>query len=323
MTFDFSPIDLAALHTYPLKDRHNRVTCADFASPPGRGAMSFASFLDMIPPILAGRDYRVVVEAIAEAHMNRHPVVVTMGAHVINVGLSPVIIALMRRGIINAVAMNGAGSIHDTEIALVGGTSEDVAQGLKDGNFGMVDETGRVINEAARTACQQKRSFGEVLGENLSGAPFDAQSILVQGRRLGIPVTIHIALGSDIVHTHPQADGHYLGGASFHDFRLFCGVMAKVRAGSVVINIGSAVVMPTVIEKGIAVARNLGHPVSGFTGVTLDFNRHYRSNLNPVHRARDLEGKGIYLVGHHEIMLPLIAAGVVDVLERTAGRAEK
>jgi hypothetical protein len=316
MSFDFTPLDLTRLHTYPLKERENRVTCSSFAAPPPPGALSVASLLDMIPPVLAGQEYRQVVEALVGAYRKKLPVVITMGAHLIKVGLSPILIHLMERGIISAVAMNGAGSIHDTEISVIGGTSEDVSHGLKEGNFGMVFETGHIINDAARRACQEKRGFGDTLGEMLAGTPHEAQSILARGKKLGIPVTIHIALGSDIIHTHPEASGEYLGSASFYDFRLFCGVMAQVGEGSVIMNIGSAVVMPTVIEKGIAVARNLGYPVRGFTGVTLDFNRHYRSNLNPVQRARDLEGNGIYLVGHHELTVPLIAAGVLDALSR-------
>jgi len=306
-------MDFSQISTYPIKDRDNKVSYRDFASVPERIG-SFSDFLTMMPSILAGQQYREIVEALAFAHRNERPVVVTMGAHVIKVGLSPLIIELMKRGIINAIALNGAGSIHDSEIALIGETSEDVARGIKEGNFGMVEETGAFINEAAAEACRHDSGFGEALGDMLAGAPHEDLSILAQGRKLGIPVTVHLAFGSDIIHAHPRARGEDLGKATFNDFRLFCGVVSKIVEGSVLMNIGSAVVLPTVIEKAIAISRNQGFPVKGFMGVTLDFIRHYRAGYNPVERARELGGKGYYLVGHHELMIPLITAGLLERL---------
>jgi hypothetical protein len=318
MAFSFEPLEFGTLKTYPLRERKNKVTSKDFARPYVEGS-SFSAFLDTIPPILAGGDYREIVKAVIAAHRAELPVVVAMGAHVIKVGLSPLIIDLMKRGIINAVALNGAGSIHDAEIALIGETSEDVSLGIQTGTFGMVEETGRIVNEAAISAFESNRGLGEVLGRRLVGEPMADMSILAQGFTLGVPVTVHIAFGSDIVHGHPAARGEALGGATFNDFRLFCGIVSKLREGSVLMNIGSAVLLPTVIEKALAIARNMGHPVKGFIGVTMDFIRNYRSGLNPVQRARDLDGKGYTLIGHHELMVPLLAAGIIEGLggERT------
>lgn len=309
-------MDFSQIRTYPLKERENKVSCQSFARIPEKMS-SFSDFMEMMPSILAGQHYREIIEGIFLAHQKGRIVIVTMGAHVIKVGLSPLIIELMKRGIINAIALNGAGSIHDSEIALIGETSEDVARGIKEGNFGMVEETGAFINQAAAAAYQSDRGFGEVLGEKLADAPHADLSILAQGRKLGIPVTVHLAFGSDIIHAHPMARGEELGKATFNDFRLFCGIVSKIEEGSVIMNIGSAVVLPTVIEKAIAITRNQGYPVRGFMGVTLDFIRHYRAGYNPVERARELGGKGYYLIGHHELMIPLLTAGILDRLSQS------
>lgn len=321
MSFNFEPLDFAAVKTRPLTSRTNKVSTKDFAKIPASGC-SFSDFLQTIPSILAGADFKEVVDSFVNAHRLGRCVLFTMGAHVIKVGLSPIIIELMRRGIINAVAMNGAGSIHDTEIALIGATSEDVSEGIKEGNFGMVDETGALIAEAARLAWEQGRGFGQVLGEKLVDAPFAGLSIMAQAARLGIPVTIHIALGSDIVHMHPAARGDAYGAASFNDFRLICGIISTITEGSIIFNAGSAVILPTVIEKGLSITRNMGYPVRGFVGVTCDFNKHYRSEWNPVRRARELGGKGYYFIGHHEFLIPLLAAGVIEKLGACAGKDE-
>ncbi|MHC9541764.1 MAG: hypothetical protein AB9903_19835 [Vulcanimicrobiota bacterium] len=316
MPFSFEPMDFSQIRTYPLKERENKVSCQSFARIPEK-MNSFSDFMEMMPSILAGQHYREIIEGITLAHQKGRIVIVTMGAHVIKVGLSPLIIELMKSGIINAIALNGAGSIHDSEIALIGETSEDVARGIKEGNFGMVEETGAFINQAAAAAYKCDRGFGEVLGEKLADAPHADLSILAQGRKLGIPVTVHLAFGSDIIHAHPMARGEELGKATFNDFRLFCGIVSKIEEGSVIMNIGSAVVLPTVIEKAIAITRNQGYPVRGFMGVTLDFIRHYRAGYNPVERARELGGKGYYLIGHHELMIPLLTAGILDRLAKS------
>lgn len=315
MSFRFKPIDFSAIKTYPISQRKNKVTYRSFAKPPVPGA-SFSAFFESVPSILAGSDYREIVDRVVIAYRGGKCIILTMGAHVIKVGLSPVIIDLMRRGVINAVALNGAGSIHDAEIALIGETSEDVSFGIREGNFGAVDETGAFLGEAADEACEKDLGFGEVLGERLKSAPFARFSILAAGRELGIPVTVHVAIGSDIVHIHPKARGESYGKATFNDFKLFCGVVSNMTEGSVIINAGSAVILPTIIEKAMSVARNQGFPVQGFTGVTLDFIRHYRATWNPVRRGEELGGKGFYLVGHHELMIPLLAAGIIEGISK-------
>lgn len=313
MGYRFTPLDFARIKTYPLAERANKVKVDDFARPLPPGS-TLAQFVETLPKILVGRDLREVVDAIAMAHIHRRVVLWAMGAHVIKCGLSPIIIDLMERGILSAVALNGAGSIHDVEIALGGQTSENVADGIKAGNFGMVTETGEIINTATEAAWREKKGLGEMLGRALTELrpPLLEHSILAAGVRLNVPVTVHIAIGGDIHHAHPTTRGDAMGAATFEDFRLLCGVMAHVGEGSVVLNVGSAVVLPVVLEKAFAAARNLGAPVEKFVGVTLDFIQHYRSSLNPVSRARELDGRGYAITGHHEIMLPLLAAAVVE-----------
>ncbi|MBM3464737.1 MAG: hypothetical protein FJX76_21780 [Armatimonadetes bacterium] len=315
MTHQFEPLDFSQIRTYPLDERASRVRTADFARPLPPGS-TLRDYLDSLPDILLGRDFRAVVDALAHAHRHGKVVLVAMGAHVIKVGLSPIIIDLMERGVISALALNGAGAIHDSELVLSGQTSESVADGIKAGNFGMVTETGEFINAATADAQARGIGLGQALGEKLLGtdSPRKSLSILAAGARLGIPVTVHLAIGGDIHHTHPSTRGDAMGAATFEDLRLLCGVMAHVGEGSVVMNVGSAVVLPVVLEKAFAAARNLGHPVEKFTGVTMDFQQHYRSNLNPVSRARELGGRGYTIIGHHELMLGLLAACVKDAL---------
>lgn len=316
MPYRFAPLDFGQVRTYPLAERSNRVRVEDFARPVPPGS-SLTTFLASLPDILAGQEFRKVVRAVAHAHRVGAPVLWAMGAHVIKVGLSPLLIDLMERGIITALALNGAGAIHDVELAMGGQTSENVSAGIRAGNFGMVTETGEFINAACDVALREGIGMGEALGRSLLASPLPRKStsLLANGLRLGIPVTVHVAIGGDIHHTHPSTRGEALGAATFNDFRLLCGVMAHVREGSVVFNVGSAVVLPVVLEKAFAAARNLGHPVERFTGVTMDFIQHYRSNLNPVSRARDLDGQGIVLTGHHELMIPLLAAAVLEELQ--------
>lgn len=315
MPYRFTPLDFSQIRTYPLAKRTSRVRPSDFARPLPPGS-TLRGFLDSLPDILAGHDLREVIRDVAEASRRGAPVVVAMGAHVIKVGLAPVIIDLMERGVLSALALNGAGAIHDTELVLGGETSENVADGIKAGNFGMVTETGQFINAATDRAYRDGIGLGQALGEALlaTGSPRAAQSILAAGVRLAIPVTVHLTVGADIHHSHPSTHGDAMGAATFQDFRMLCGVIAAVREGSVVFNIGSAVVLPVTLEKAFAAARNLGHPVEKFTGVTMDFIQHYRSNNNPVSRARELGGRGYILTGHHEILIPLLAAGVIEAL---------
>jgi hypothetical protein len=238
-----------------------------------------------------------------------------MGAHPIKCGLNPVLVDAMRRGIIAAVAFNGAGAIHDFETAYQGETSEDVQRGLDDGSFGMVDETSRLMNAALAAGVETGLGAGEALGQTIIAANFPKRdlSILATGAELGIPVTVHIAVGTDIIHQHPSANGAVLGETSYRDFQRFASVVAKLEGG-VVLNIGSAVIMPEVFLKALTIARNLGNTVETFTAATFDMIRQYRPSENVVRRPTHLGGQGFYIVGHHEIMIPLLFAAVTELL---------
>jgi hypothetical protein len=311
----FKPIDLDGIQTYPLKDRPSKVDTRSFARPwtPG-GRLS--DFLDHLPRILAGDDLRAVIDAVAAACRQKRTVVMGMGGHVIKVGLNPLVIDLMRRGVLSAVAMNGAGIIHDLEVALAGKTSEDVAAALGSGSFGMARETAEHINAAVREAGATGIGLGAAVGRRIADLdmPFADRSILCAGVRCGLPVTVHVALGTDIVHMHPGFDPALAGEASHRDFRLFAAVAATLQEG-VYLNVGSAVVLPEVFLKAITLVRNLGHPVSRLTTVNMDFIRQYRPMTNVVNRPTLQGGRGISLVGHHEIMFPLLAAGVIERIE--------
>jgi hypothetical protein len=236
-----------------------------------------------------------------------------MGAHVIKVGLNPVVVDLMERGIISAVAMNGAGIIHDIELALTGQTSEDVTASIGDGTFGMARETCSFLSEAIKMAGKQSAGLGEAVGRIIieNKLPQMEKSILAAGNRLGIPVTVHVALGTDIIHMHPDFDPCNAGKATHRDFRTFASIIATLEGG-VYMNVGSAVILPEIFLKAITLVRNLGHHLKNFTTVNMDFIRHYRPMTNVVQRPTSNGGQGINLVGHHEIMLPLIAAGVIE-----------
>ena len=322
MTSRYRPIDLSRVTTYPLGERKNKVTIGDFAIPGSPGA-TFRDFLAILPHILAGTSFREVVSAIVQAHQDGRPVILAMGAHVIKCGLSLIVIDLMERGIITAVAMNGAGPIHDFEIALIGETSEDVADGLRTGMFGMVEETGRLINEAIREGAEQDLGMGEAIGRKIiaMGTPYERYSILAAGVRLGVPTTAHVAVGTDIIHMHPRADGAAIGKTSFHDFRLLASIVADLGHGGVYLNLGSAVILPEVFLKALTMARNLGHEVIDFTTVNLDMYQHYRPVQNVVKRPSLDGGKGYAITGHHELIIPLLAQAVLEELgqERNGG----
>jgi len=306
------PIDLSGLTTYPLCSRKSKVSSTDFAAPWSCGG-SFSNFLNSLPDILAAGDVRSVISAMATAHREEKTVVLAMGAHVTKVGLNPVVIDLMERGVITAVAMNGAGIIHDTEIAMSGSTSEDVAAALGDGSFGMARETGEFLSSAITDAGKTGSGLGEAVGKAIcdGGLPVQDQSILAAGVRLGVPVTVHVALGTDIIHMHPYFDPAMAGKASHDDFRIFCSVIATIEKG-VYLNVGSAVILPEVFLKAVTLVRNLGHRIDDFTTVNLDFIQHYRPMTNVVNRPTLKGGNGFSLTGHHEIMLPLIAAGIIE-----------
>jgi len=315
MVKKFKPIDLGQVKTYPLSERKNKVSSDCFAKIWQKGS-DFRDFFENLPDILAGSDIKTVVSAIASAYQNKKTVVLAMGGHVIKVGLNPVVIDLMERGIITAVAMNGAGIIHDLEIAMVGRTSEDVAASIANGSFGMAHETCTFLNDAIHQAGQKSAGLGETVGHSIieKNLPFKNHSILAAGARLGIPVTVHVAVGTDIIHMHPDFDAEAAGASSHRDFRTFASIIATLEGG-VYFNIGSAVVLPEVFLKALTLARNLGHELINFTAVNMDFIQHYRPLTNVVNRPTAQGGQGFNLIGHHEIMLPLIAAAVIEQIQ--------
>ena len=308
------PLDFTSLNTYSLHDRHSKVTVADFAQPATPG-MTVRALIASLPQQLAGKDFPELVERIAAAVSTKRPVLVGMGAHVIKVGLAPILIDLMERGIISALALNGAGIIHDAEIAMVGRTSEEVASVLGAGAFGAAKETGEVLNQAINQGAQEGIGLGEAVGNALlrQDFPFNSQSLLAQARRLGIPVTVHVAMGTDIIHIHPAANGAAIGQCSHYDFRVFCRLVSGLEGG-VYLNLGSAVLLPEVFLKALTVVRNLGHVAQRFTTANFDFIRAYRPATNVVQRPTLEGGKGFNFTGHHELMIPLLAAAVVDRL---------
>lgn len=310
-----APLDFSDLKTYSLHERHSKVTVADFAQPTKPG-LTVRELIANLPKQLAGKDFPELVERIAAAVTQKRPVLVGMGAHVIKVGLAPILIDLMERGIISALALNGAGIIHDAEIAMVGRTSEEVANVLGAGAFGAARETGEVLNQAINQGAKEGIGLGEAVGNALlqQNFPFNSQSLLAQARRLGIPVTVHVAMGTDIIHIHPAADGAAIGQCSHHDFRVFCRLVSGLEGG-VYLNLGSAVLLPEVFLKALTVVRNLGHVAQRFTTANFDFIRAYRPATNVVHRPTLEGGKGFNFTGHHELMIPLLAAAVVDKLE--------
>ncbi len=312
----FEPLDFSKSQTYPVAERANKVNAAAFAKPHAAGG-SLHGFLDSLPDFLAVQDLRKVVTAVVSALRNKRPVVLMMGAHSIKVGLNPLFVDAMRRGILQAIAFHGAGAIHDFELCYQGETSEDVQRGLDDGSFGMVEETGRRMNAALAEGVARGLGAGRALGQAARTANYPnlSLSILATAAELDIPVTVHIAVGTDIIHQHPTTNGAVLGEASYRDFQTFAAVCAELEGG-VVLNIGSAVIMPEVFLKALTIARNLGHKVERFTTATFDMTRHYRPTENVQRRPTRLGGQGFYLVGHHEIMIPLLFAAITEELAR-------
>ena len=312
MASNFSPLELKGLATYSLADRKSKVSRADFAGIWQKGK-SFAGFLETLPDVLAGRDIKTVIDAAATAYQNQKVILFGMGAHVIKVGLNPIIIDLLTKNVLTGIAMNGAGIIHDFELAFSGKTSEDVAAALGDGSFGMARETCEHLGAAIRLAADQNIGLGAAVGRyiNQSGFPYAGQSLLAAAERLKKPATVHVAIGTDIIHMHPAFDPEAAGKATHQDFRLFAAIVAELSQG-IYFNVGSAVIMPEIFLKAVSLVRNLGHAVSDLTTVNMDFIRHYRPMTNVVNRPTADHGRGINLVGHHEIMLPLIAAGIIE-----------
>lgn len=304
------PADLGRVTTYPLAQRSNKVRIDEFARPVNASS-SLGDFLDGLPDILAAKTLRELAAAIVQAREADRPVVAALGAHVIKVGLAPVLIRMMEEKTISAIAMNGAGAIHDWEIAAIGATSEDVARVLHQGKFGMAEETGKALNEAAKEAAKKQEGFGAALGRRIVEAklPHRHASLLARAHDLSIPVTVHVAIGSDIVHQHPEADGAAIGAATFTDFRKLVTIVSTL-SGGVWLNLGSAVQLPEVFLKALSIAENLGHEVSGFATANLDMIRHYRTDENVLRRPTLGKGIGFGITGHHEINIPLLAAAV-------------
>src|SRR6202167_5264418 len=310
------PIDFSGLKTVPLQARGGKVRVGDFAAVYRKGA-GVAGWLESLPHILAGDSLRAVAAAIAAARTRGRAIVWGIGGHVIKCGLAPVLIDLMRRGYATAFALNGAAAIHDFEIALAGHTSEDVEAVLPDGSFGAAEETGREMNAAIAAGDREALGMGEALGRHLDeiAAPeFAPLSLVLQAWRAAAPVTVHVAVGTDTPHMHPSVDAAAIGSATHRDFRLLCSLVAGLDDGGVYLNVGSAVVLPEVFLKAVSAVRNLGHPLAGFTTVNCDFLQHYRPRMNVVERphAGGAGGRGYALTGHHELMIPLLAAALIE-----------
>ncbi|MEJ5367816.1 MAG: hypothetical protein WHT08_05825 [Bryobacteraceae bacterium] len=309
------PLDFTRLSTVPLAERGGKVRIEHMAAPHRKGA-SLAQWLESLPRLLAADSLRNVAAAILEARRRGRAILWGLGGHVVKCGLAPVFIDLMDRGFVTALAMNGATSIHDFEIALAGCTSEDVEAVLPDGRFGSAEETGRLMNEAIAGAEASDCGLGEALGaalDSLAPPQFAPYSLLLQAWRRSIPVTVHVAVGTDTPHTHPAASGAAIGAATHRDFRLFCSLVRGLDGGGVYLNVGSAVVLPEVFLKAVSVVRNLRYPLADFTTVNFDFLQHYRPRLNVVERPHARSGGiGYSITGHHEILLPLLAALLVE-----------
>ena len=316
MPFPYEEFDLSGVRTYPLASRASKAKAEDFGRPVEAG-VSFKTWFDSLPAILGAQDLRRTVDALVDARRRDAGIIWGLGAHVIKTGVSPVLIDLMNRGFVSALALNGAGIIHDFEIALSGATSEDVDESLGPGRFGMAEENALQLNEAIRRGAERRRGLGQAIGDHLAGCQprFGDRSLTLTAHRLGIPVTVHVAIGTDIIHMHPAASGAAIGEASLRDFRFLTSCVAKLRGG-VYLNCGSAVVLPEVFLKAVALARNQGAPLDGLTTVNIDFMRMYRPQTNVVTRpVVGTGGRGISLVGHHEILIPLIAAALIEAAE--------
>ncbi|HYB94227.1 MAG TPA: hypothetical protein VEC39_04595 [Vicinamibacterales bacterium] len=312
MTLPYEEFDLSGIKTYPLRSRQSKVGLAQFATP-YRAGSGVSGLLRSLPSLLAAQDFKLVISAIHAAKASGKPIIWGLGAHVLKTGLSPILVDLMERGFVSALATNGAGIIHDFEIALSGGTSEDVDATLGPGTFGMAEETGTLLNRAINDGVASGLGLGQSVAKFLAEVkPAFAQiSVLASASRLAIPVTVHVAVGTDIIHMHPLASGASIGEGSLRDFKYFVSSVSRL-AGGVYLNCGSAVVLPEVFLKAVAIARNEGRSLDGLTTVNLDFLRHYRPLTNVVSRPTAGTGHGYSLTGHHELLIPLLAAALIE-----------
>lgn len=307
-------LDFSQIKTYSIKKRKSKVNLKNFART-GVKKEKFSEFLYNLPKILAVKDFHDIVDSIIKARKLKKPVIVMLGGHVVKCGLNPILIDLIKKNVLTSLAMNGAASIHDFEISIVGKTSEDVDDAIKDGSFGMSEETGKLMNTAINEGVEKGYGIGEALARKILKikAPFLRYSILSNGFELKIPVTVHVAIGTDIIHQHPEAKGSALGEGSFIDFKRFTEEVSKLEGG-VIMNIGSAVVLPEVFLKAITISRNLGFKVKNFTAVNLDMIQHYRPTVNVLKRPINLGGRAYSITGHHEIMIPMLAQAILEVL---------
>ncbi|MFI5096719.1 MAG: hypothetical protein ACHQT6_01980 [Candidatus Acidiferrales bacterium] len=320
--YSIHPLTFGGVRTYPLASRKSKVNVGDFAHAVGRKP-SLSKFLDSLPGILAAQDLRDLLAAMHRARKQKRAILWGLGGHVIKVGLGPILVDLMRRGFISGIAMNGAALIHDFEIAMAGSTSEDVEAALGEGQFGMAEETGTYINEIAKLAYRTRIGYGEAAGQYLTSSilspSYPESSVLMEAYKRKIPITVHLAIGTDIPHMHSAADGVCLGAATFSDFRLFCALVREMDAGGVFLNWGSAVLLPEIFLKAVSVVRNLGVPLHPITTANFDFIQHYRPVQNVVRRPtapvtgqKGRSSRGFAITGHHEILLPLVAAALAS-----------
>lgn len=310
----YKEIDITKVRTYSATQRASKVTTSQEGSPLEAGS-TMARFFKNLPNILKADDLLAVARAVVAAKKKGKPIIVMIGGHVIKTGCSPILSDLAERGFITHFGSNGAAGIHDTELARFGHTSEDVATQLEDGSFGMAEDTAALVNKAAERAASGTEGFGEAVGALLieEKAPHRGRALLARAFELEIPYTLHVAIGTDIVHQHPSAKGAAIGEASLRDFRIFAHSVSQLGDGGVVLNFGSAVIMPEVFLKALAVARNLGHKVTHFTTANFDMIQHYRPHVNVVSRPVMSGGNGYAITGHHEIMIPLLASAILEI----------
>lgn len=315
--YPVAPLDFAGITTVPIAMRRSKFSASAFASPVHAGQ---AALLDSLPDVLAGNTLRALVRAMTAANRSGKRVLLGLGAHVFKVGLSPILIQLVEGGYVDGIALNGAGIVHDYEIALCGATSEDVDEALPDGRFGVTRETAEALNGAILEGAREGIGIGEAVGRLMASldTPTARYGLLGACYRRRVPVTVHVAIGADVLHLHPSADGAAIGAASYRDFRLFASLVAGMDAGGVYVNVGSAVILPEVFLKAVTVVRNLGRPLKEFTTANFDFLQHYRPLTNVVRRPVAGTGTGYSFTGHHEILIPLLAAALLRAREETA-----